>query len=147
MVINNNNNNGFQTDTPAQQPVSAPITTQKKTPFLFEMPKELNRSAMVKISLLLGWSGLHFFLFRRPFFAALHLFLAIIGIVGASSIFFIIFLADQNHITLLLTVATAMTIALLLSILGGVINAFYWSLKSDEDFNQAYADVINSNKK
>lgn len=133
MIINNNNNNNF----PQVENYFEKTSKNENNP-IFDMPKVLNRQAMIKLSFTWGWSGIHFFVFHRPIRAILHLFFSIIGIIGIMSISFIILFANPTHFKLLLQIASLMTLGLIISIGVGIINAIYWSLKSDQDFDAIY---------
>lgn len=95
-----------------------------------------NRASMITLSRWFGWSGLHFFIFGKPFLGGLHLLLSLTGILGAASLFFILMLADNPE--RYLYIAMCLIPALPVAVLSGLVCSFYWMLHDDEYFAQVY---------
>ena len=94
---------------------------------------------MVKMARNLGWSGIHFFYFGRPFLGICHLLLSLIGVLGIMSLYLIFILfGNAQYFHVLLITALTMILALPISIIAGILLSIYWSYKTDEDFNAAY---------
>ena len=145
MIINNNNNNNNRNSSAtvrAVVPTSAPVLpnrekTEKKAGFdPFSGPRDHSRATMILLARYMGWSGMHYFHFKKPLLGALHLIFSIIGIIGCGSIWYILLYVQEPK--LYLQIAIGLIPALLLSALSGIICSLYWTMQTDSEFEKAY---------
>ncbi|MBO5766739.1 MAG: hypothetical protein J6S24_10645 [Lentisphaeria bacterium] len=140
MVINNNNNNNNYPNT--QTPSGIPETKQQPVPSapapvdVSKFFKNHDRESMIFLAKYFGWSGLHYFHFKKPFLGVIHLLCAVAGGVGFVSLIYLILLV--KHPEKYLQIAMWLIPLLFLSALSGVICSLYWSLKDDESFQKSY---------
>lgn len=142
IIINNNNNNGQNGGGPVVfsgtdngKPEISPIST------LLSQPLKYDRATMIALSRYMGWSGWHFFLFRKPFLGFCHLLFSVVGILGMLSFVFLFFFGAGECCVMYLLYASCAVVLLLASIFCGVLYSLYWSIRSDEDFKAAFPEL------
>ena len=139
MINTNNNNNGGYG---GYQQIPVEKTTvryeESEVSKLMSQPLKYDRITMVKLAKYMGWSGLHFFHFGRPFPGICHLLFSLIGILGVLMLSYLVFFGPEEGFIAYLMYMSAAIIPLLLSILGGILYSVYWSIHSDEDFEAAF---------
>ena len=140
MIINNNNNNGGSGMNYSQFGVGEPARPARKSEIsiLMSQPLKYDRLTMIKLARYMGWCGLHFFHFKRPFLGICHVMLSLIGILGIMSLPFLIFFGDEACFEMYLTCVSASVVLLLVSVFGGILYSMYWSIHSDEEFDAAF---------